>query len=137
MHLLVFKQGRKSYGKEWLHNAKHTGLLLADLGFLHPESTPSPPFSHLHSPCTTWVYLVHTTSFLAATISFSICVPSHPLLSYRIEYKHPTFTVPQSHQYICIQVTKSLFVMYRELMLLQIPFLKTFCKLPCGWESPL
>lgn len=137
MYHLVFKQGRKSYGKEWLHDAKHTGLLLADLGFLHPESTPSHPFSHLHAPCTTWDYLVHTISFLAATISFSICAPSHPLPFYRVGYKPPTSTAPQPHQYICLQVTKSLFVMCRELMLLQTPFPKTFCTLPCGWESSI
>lgn len=82
-------------------------------------------------------YLVHTISFLAATISFSICVPSHSLTFYRVGYKPPTSTAPQLHQYICLQVSKSLFVMCRELMLLQTPFPKTFCRLPCGWESSI
>lgn len=86
---------RKSCGKEWLQDAKYTGLQLVHLGFLHPESTPSHPFSHQYAQCTTWDYLAHYLFSRGDCNFFHLCalMPSS-LLQGWVQAPYSYFSIP-------------------------------------------
>ena len=92
-------QEGSAVGKNGCMNAEHIGCYW------------SIRVSSILSPLLVISFLTHTPHallgttwpafpFLAATISSAICIPSHPLPSYRVGHKLSTSTSPHPHQYV-------------------------------------